>query len=133
MRYEVFVKEVQRRAKLSSRGEAVGAIRSTLMTLAERLTPEECDDLAAQLTKEIAFYVREGAMNVGPKLRFDEFIERVANRAELPVPLATYRARIVMEVLADAVSAGELRDVRAQLPRDYAPLFEAPSEHRAPD
>jgi uncharacterized protein (DUF2267 family) len=131
MRYERFIKEVKRRAHLSSQSDAVAAVRATLMTLAERLTADECEDLAAQLTHEIAFYVREGSLNVGPKLSYDDFVERIANRAEVPIPQAVFRARVVLEVLSEAVSKGEMNDVRAQLPRDFAPLFSG-SEGKAP-
>lgn len=123
MNYEAFIKNVQRHCHLQSRTEAVAAIRATLMTLGERITGEECGDLAAQLTEEIAFYLREGSMRVSRKLSYPEFIQRVAERASLSITEAHFRARGVMAVLTEAVSAGEMHDVRSQLPRDFAPLF----------
>lgn len=41
---------------------------------------------------------------------------------------ATFHARAVMDVLSEAVTAGELKDVLSQLPESYEPLFEAGSE-----
>jgi Uncharacterized conserved protein (DUF2267) len=36
-------------------------------------------------------------------------------------PGAVYHARVVMEVLKDAVTEGEMEGVRSQLPAEYAP------------
>ena len=127
MQYETFIKRVQQSCHLHAPSEAVAAIRATLMTLGERITGEECDDLAAQLTEEIAFYLREGSTRVARKLSYPEFIERVAARAGLSISEANFRARAVMAVLAEAVSRGEMHDVRSQLPREYDALF-APSQ-----
>ena len=44
------------------------------------------------------------------------------------MPDAAFHARVVVEVLGEALTAGEMDDVRAQLPDNYAPLFEAGSE-----
>src|SRR4051812_26298599 len=57
MQYDRFVGHVQHRAQLASNGEAVHAIRATLPTLAERLTPEEAKDLASQLPQEIGVFL----------------------------------------------------------------------------
>jgi uncharacterized protein (DUF2267 family) len=35
---------------------------------------------------------------------------------------------VVIEVLQEAVSAGEIEDVRAQLPAEFDPLFDSGSE-----
>lgn len=48
-------------ARLASHGEAVAAIRATLETLAERLTPGQVKNLAAQLPREIAYYLEHRA------------------------------------------------------------------------
>ena len=57
----------------------------------------------------------------------DEFFQRAANRERVDKPDTVYHARVVMEVLAEAVSAGEVQKVLAQLPNDYIPLFESGS------
>ncbi len=43
-------------------------------------------------------------------------------------PRAVYHARVVMEVLQEGVTEGEMGDVRSQLPAEYDPLFEAGSQ-----
>jgi len=39
-----------------------------------------------------------------------------------------HHARAVISVLTEAVSNGEIDDLRSGLPEEYAPLFEAGSE-----
>ena len=59
----------------------------------------------------------------------DEFFERVTERDEgVDQPKAVYHARVVMEVLGDAVTKGEMNHVRSQLPEEYEPLFQAGSQ-----
>src|SRR5438874_12863904 len=128
MTYDQFVGQVQNRAKLASKGEAVAAIRATLETLAERLAGGAAEKLAAQLPQEIGEYLRApiGA-GMGDSFSLDEFFQRAANRERVDKPDTVYHARVVMEVLAEAVSAGEVQKVLAQLPNDYIPLFESGS------
>jgi uncharacterized protein (DUF2267 family) len=58
----------------------------------------------------------------------NEFFERVSSHEGTALPVAVHHARAVASVLRDAVSAGEIDDVLAQLPEDYEPLFESGSE-----
>jgi uncharacterized protein (DUF2267 family) len=99
----------------------MAAIRSTLETLAERLSGDEAKDLAAQLPREVAVYMADA----GEAKRFslEDFFEKVAQREPADLPDATYHAQAIMEVLAECVSAGEMGDVREQLPADWRPLF----------
>ncbi len=128
MKYDEFVGQVQHRAQLGSSGDAVGAIRATLQTLGERLFGGEAADLAAQLPREIGVYLELG----GKKETFsiDEFFRRVTEREGVDRPDAVYHARVVMEVIGEAVTKGEMDDVRAQLPDEYDPLFESGSSGR---
>lgn len=126
MQYNEFVGQVQNRARLASSGEAVHAIRATLQTLGERLFGGETEHLAAQLPEEISVYLhmaeRKGSFSL------DEFFARVAKSEGIDLPDAVYHARAVISVLKEAVTPGEMADVRAQLPKDYDPLFEAGHE-----
>ena len=59
----------------------------------------------------------------------EEFFERVNQKdGGVDRPRAVYHARVVMEVLGDAVTKGEMDHVRSQLPEEYDPLFEAGSQ-----
>lgn len=122
MKYDEFIGEVVHRARLGTTGAAVKAIRATLETLAERLYGDEADHLAAQLPEEIGLYMQRVGRN--ETFTLDEFFERVAEREDVDLPEAIFHARAVISVVQDAVSAGELDDVRVQLPDEFAPLFE---------
>lgn len=126
MKYSEFVGQVHHRAEMASENEAVRAIRATLQTLGERLFGGEPGDLAAQLPQEIGAYL---AMGDGQeRFGFDEFLKRVAKREGVDLPVATYHARVVVDVLKEAVTPGEIEDALAQLPETYNALFEAGSE-----
>lgn len=125
MQFDEFVGRVHNRAKLASAGEALRAIRATLQTLSERVYFDEAQDLAAQLPREIGEYLT--MVEDIERFSLDEFFDRVAEREAIDLPDATYHARVVMEVLEEAVTPGEMDDIRAQLPDEYKPLFEAGS------
>jgi uncharacterized protein (DUF2267 family) len=66
---------------------------------------------------------------VGESLDLQEFFDRVDERDEVAdEPSAIYHARVVVEVLQEATTKGEMDDIRSQLPAEYAPLFEAGSQ-----
>ncbi len=128
MQYDQFIGEVVNRARLPSQGEAVAAVRATLQTLAERLAGGAADNLAAQLPTEIGEYLRQVPMAELPlRMSLDEFFLRVSEREHVDLPDAIYHARVVMEVVREAVSSGTLENIRAQLPDEYDRLFEATS------
>jgi len=122
MTFDEFLGQVQNRARLASTGEALKATRATLTVLSQRLFGGEADELAAQLPSEIKLYLQQVELpgDFGP----DEFFRRVAEIEEEDLPEAIFHARAVMSVLLDAVSAGEIQDMRSQLPDEYAPLFQ---------
>jgi len=126
MKYDAFIGEVENRARLPSRGDAVRATQAVLETLAERIRQGEADDLAAQLPPEIGTYLRGGETT--ERFDVDEFFLRVAAKETADLPDAVHHARAVMDVLKEAVTTGELDDIKAQLPDNYKPLFEAGSE-----
>jgi uncharacterized protein (DUF2267 family) len=135
LNYDEFVGQVQYHARLASGGDAVRAIRATLETLADRLSGGEADDLAAQLPREIGEYLRREALEdlyQGEGFGLNDFYQRVAEREKVPFLDAAFHARAVIEVVQEAVSPGEIDDVRAQLPKDYAPLFQSWSSGTPP-
>ena len=131
MRYDEFVNQVRSRAHLSSGGEAVSAIRATLMTLAERLTNSTPSRLASQLPQEIGEYLLEEEGGAGEKFDLQEFYECVAERENTRKVEAIEHSRAVMSVLSDAVPADEMDEVRSQLPKEFEPLFELAGVFRA--
>lgn len=128
MKFEQFVGQVQNRAQLPNQGETMRAICATLETLGERLNKDEASHLAAQLPPGVGDYLRLAKNQKSYSL--DEFFEQVAERqgAGVDLPDAVYHARVVFEVLQEAVTQGQLNNVRDQLPPEYNVLFEAGSE-----
>jgi uncharacterized protein (DUF2267 family) len=133
MRYDEFLAHVQHRAELSSRAEAERATRATLETLAERLVGGEAHDLASQLPPELARYLQLPDAGIGAKLTLDEFFALVSARESVDLPDATLHARVVIGVLTEAVSQGEIKDVRVQLPAAFAQLFNVENEGDLPE
>ncbi len=133
MKHDEFIGQVQHRARLSSRGAAERATRATLETLAERLAGGEAKDLAAQLPLEIAEHLRGQWSALGERFSLDEFFRRVSLREGVDLSDAVFHARAVIEVLSEAVSQGEMDDVRAQLPTEFDRLFESGSTGHMPE
>jgi uncharacterized protein (DUF2267 family) len=125
MQFSEFIGKVQNRAKLSSEDEALRATRVTLETLAQRIGGKEPEHIAAQLPEEIGRFLK----NDKKQERFDlsEFFQRVSQGEGVDPAAAAFHARVVIEVLQEAVTGGEIDDVRTQLPDDYQMLFEAGS------
>jgi len=123
LKYDEFLGQVQHRAGLGSHAEAERATRATLETLAERLAGGEAHDLASQLPAELARSLEAPDAGIGAKLTLDEFFELVSERERADLPTATFHTRVVIGVLTEAVSQGEIQDVRVQLPAAFAQLF----------
>jgi len=129
MNYDHFVGQVQNRCRLASKGEAVAAIRSTLMTLSERLFGDEVDHLVAQLPTEIGWYMKQ--VTDKEKFGINEFFKRVSEKEGADLPDSVFHAQIVIEVVREAVAPGEVDDIRQQLPDEFARLFEGPQRVKA--
>ncbi len=135
MQYGDFIGEVQQRAQLDSREAALSISRATLTTLSERVDPGQAENLGAQLPDDLARFIEE----VDDAERFDhgEFVDRVAEREEIgggDEADAAFHARVVVDVLDEAVTGDALEDVRTQLPTDegYGDLFEVAESDSSP-
>lgn len=126
MQYHDFIGKVQHRARLGTTEEAVRATRATLEVLGQRLYGGEANNLAAQLPQEVGNYLTDSGES--QTFGVDEFFERVSQSSNVDLPDAAHHARAVISVIQEAVSAGQMEDVRAQLSDEYDPLFEAGSE-----
>lgn len=126
MNFDEFVGQVQHRAGLPEGGAAVAATRATLETLAERLAGGMDENLAAQLPREIGEYLRR-APEESDSFSLDEFFRRVAEREGERLPDAVYHARVVMEVVREAVAPGLVGKLEDQLPDEFQPLLQAGS------
>jgi uncharacterized protein (DUF2267 family) len=123
MRYATLLDIVQQTAGVT-RPEAERAIRAVLPVLAERITGGEADDIAAFLPHEVRPLLTP-MHEPAAAFDLDEFHRRIAQRLGGDEQAAHEAARAVFTALGFAVAPGELRDMVAQLPKDYAPLLNA--------
>lgn len=115
------VLEIVEQGARTDREGAQRALRAVLGTLAERIAAGEARDLAAQLPPELAPWV---ATTTGPEaFDVDEFLRRVAERAQTDLAGAERDARAVFAALGRVLSADELDDLAAELSKDYAFLL----------
>ena len=123
MQYEEFLNKVQDRIGPAQPDEARHAITATLSTLSERISGGEADDLGAQLPQELKEPIQRSGEEA-EALSLEEFLRRVGEREEVNADTARNHASAVMTVLREAVTGGQLDDIRAQLPQEFTPLFE---------
>lgn len=126
MQYHEFVGHVQNRARLGSTGAAVRAIHATLETLGERINEDEAEHLAAQLPHEVGAYLEQASTTESFEL--DEFFERVAKREAVDLPDSVHHARVVLDVVLEAITPDQADHLHAQLPGEYEQLLAAGSE-----
>ncbi len=128
MKYHDFIAKVQNIADLSNEQDAITATRVTLQTLAERLAGNEPENFAAQLPEELGRFVTESkATKTTENFDLDEFYRRVSERTKSDEKSAQIQARTVMAVLSEALTEGEMKDIKSQLPGDFDPLLTPPN------
>jgi uncharacterized protein (DUF2267 family) len=126
--YEAFLERVEQRTSF----DRIGAERATdavLEALGEKISRGEADDLERELPHELHAALELGEIKTGGEARhmsLDEFLGRVAELEDTTSDEATLHAEAVLATLREAVSEKELADLTAQLPGDYAVLFERP-------
>src|SRR5437763_9100163 len=133
MKADEFIAQVRHRARLATTEEAERATRATLQTLAERIEIDEVEDLVSQLPEEFALYMQSPTIGMAQKFSLDEFFHRISEREGVNLVDGTFHARIVTALLSEVVTVGEIEDVRAQLPPDFAKLFEVENEGEVPE
>ena len=124
MQYDDFLALVQEHAGLNSRTRALDVTRATLETLAERVEAATADNVASQLPPGIARFLRNRTGGAGESFPVDEFVRRVAERADIDSDEAVRELRIVLQSLAEAVTEGQVNHLWAELPGEYLSLFE---------
>lgn len=129
MEYIGFISRVQKYGGLESFDDAVRFTEAVLETLGERLYRTESSDLAAQLPKGLKKFIYEKqppeqSRNEVKRFSLEEFYNRVCARARVGYPDAVRQSKAVMTVLQEAVSAGELEDIKNELPHEFHKLFQ---------
>lgn len=99
---------------------------AVLHALRDRLTPEEANQVVAQLPRELKRVWEEGETHGRSPIRMHrkEFYERVKSEADLPSTREARWATVaVFAALKEQLSPGEAEDVLAQLPKDLKEVW----------
>lgn len=127
--YRRLLNQLRTNAGLESAVEAEAALEIVLKAVVCRLTPDEAKDLIAQLPSRMKPML--SGLPPGP----DKTVGRQAIEADLVERLRVLPARAeqlmvaVGTTIADSVSAGQIREVRNQLPVELRGIFpDIPSE-----
>ena len=124
VQYDEFIDRVRQRARLGSFSEAEEATRATLTTLGEYLAGGEGLDLASQLPQGLAEHLRRQPPERADLFSINDFLQEVGEREGVNTDQASAHSRAVVSVLQEAVSEGEMEDVRRQFPSAFDPLFD---------
>ena len=124
MQYEEFIEQVRQRTALASAAEAEEAARATLTVLGEYLSGRQGLDLASQLPQRLAEVLRQQPPDRSMIFSLNDFVQLVGEEERVSDGEALAHACAVMGVLGEAVSGGEIEDVRRQFPGEFGPLFE---------
>ena len=129
MNFDEFTGEIQHRLELSGTGEAVRAIRATLMSLGQRLPVGNAEDLAASLPMEIKWYLTGAVDEHGQRFDWQEFLDRVGEIEAAGPADAAYHARVIVDLIEAQVPESDFRELRDALPEsgaeeDWRQLFE---------
>ena len=129
MQYDEFIQRVQIEGGIESSEDALRATEAVLSTLGEFLYRTEESQLAAQLPRGIreflpSSHAPETSKAAMQNLSLEDFYDRVGARTDTRQAQATKLAHVVMEVLMDAVSAGQIEDIKRELPKKFGVLFD---------
>lgn len=117
MTYRKLVKKVQLYSGFSDR-ESQTALILFVRKLAARLTPDERKDFASQLPVDLQ---TEALTDEISKVRTArDFIEQFCEIENITRKRAKKQVMSAWHAIKDAISPGEIEDIRAQLPHDLA-------------
>ena len=122
MQFDDFIARVQEQTALDTREEAIQVTRAVLETLGERLNRKVRNGIEAQLPNQLKEFLLTRVEN-SDGYGLEEFYNRIGARADLKHSDARQRTGQVLSVLREAIPAGELQDIREDLPPDYGALF----------
>jgi uncharacterized protein (DUF2267 family) len=120
---EEFVRRVARREGVDEATARLHA-RAVFVALGRAVAPGELRDMAAQLPKDFDELLRAAGEGGDLAVRDPDLIGRVAELTGLDREQARRAAEAVLETLAVRISAGEVEDFLADLPRDLQPAIE---------
>ncbi|MBI2933945.1 MAG: DUF2267 domain-containing protein [Chloroflexi bacterium] len=123
----IWLKNIMDEMGWKDRHRAYLALRGVLHSLRDRLTVEEAVDLGAELPLLIRGVYYEGWRPAGKPEKFSkcEFLENVAGYfTNEPDVDAEKIVKAVFRVMSRMVEAGEIKDIKGSLPKEFASLWE---------
>lgn len=122
MRYREMIKKVQDYSGFSD-SESENALITFVKLLARRLTPDERMDFASQLPAELQDTAimtedEEELSEVDDQMDMEEMLETIAEEQNIDEGHAKKQIMAAWNALKDALSPGEIDDIRSQLPKD---------------
>jgi uncharacterized protein (DUF2267 family) len=117
MQYRLMVKQVMNYSGFSDR-ESETALKMFTGTLAARLEPGEQQNFASQLPEELKDIALEVPETV--KASMGDFYEAFSRMQDIDEGHAKKQIMAVWKTFKDALTSGEIRDIRLQLPGDMA-------------
>ncbi len=124
----IWVNEVMSELDWDDKHRAYILLRSTLHVLRDRLQPNECAHLAAQLPTLIRGIYYEGyrPSKMSATIRHkDQFVSAVeAAFGNDPNDNPSEAVSAALNIIADHVSVGEMNDIKAGLPEDIRKLWD---------
>lgn len=118
-----FAEALQNHGDFDSRNDALRAAEATLEILGERLSKGEAEEVAKYFPEEPGNWLVPDAPGDAGDFSFDEFVDRVASRAEISTDQAVQEAEAVTDVVAVMLGEEELEQMESQLPETYEPMF----------
>ncbi|TCJ20542.1 DUF2267 domain-containing protein [Rubrobacter taiwanensis] len=123
MQHDEFIERVRERAGLGTQAEAERATYAVLATLGDYLAGGEGKYLAAQLPQGVAEHLERRPPERSLLYSPDDFLQQVGEKEGASLEEARKHTRAVFSVLEEAVTEGEMRDIRRQFPAGFEPLF----------
>lgn len=128
MRDAELYEEIRDRGDLETTDAARDAAKATMRTLGERIAHGEAEALADGLPDELAGAIA-GPGGEAEAFGPEEFVDRVSDREdEADREAAQRHVRATLETVGTRANRQEWRDVREQLPGEYAGLYERTGE-----
>ena len=120
MQYRMLIKKVQDYSGFSD-SEAENALKLVVEKIATRLTGGERKDFASELPKELEDLAM--ASKEPDKFGADDMFKEISELQDIDVGHAKKQVMAVWRALKDAITPGEIADIKAQLPRDLSAVL----------
>lgn len=118
-----FFEKVAARAGVPAQ-TAQSLTEATLRTLAERIGGGQAADLTDRVAHELRPFIAKGRQEDPEAFAYDEFLQRVAERAGVDRGVAERGVRAVLQTLHRVVGHREFEDTIAQLPAELRALIQ---------